>query len=161
MGCLAHLVRWPLGILQLSPSPERGRTNHDSEMSNTPPSPFLGTNIYAQLILLVASFFGGMSQDTAGLIVSAGAAVVAAFFAIRNWIVNAKFSLNKTWVSDPNNWTYIAAVVGGILPSLAELVTPLKTLSIAIVNKSLAEILTGAFAIFSFIYYRFIKKSDG
>ena len=129
--------------------------------SNTPSSPFLGTNIYAQLILLVASFFGGMSQDTAGLIVSAGAAVVAAFFAIRNWIVNAKFSVNKTWVSDPNNWTYIAAVVGGILPSLAELVTPLKTLSIAIVNKSLAEILTGAFAIFSFIYYRFIKKSDG
>lgn len=102
-----------------------------------------------------------MSQDTAGLIVSAGMAVVAAFFAVRSWIVNAKFSVNKTWVSDPNNWTYIAAVVGGILPAISELVTPLKTLAIAIVNKSLAEILTGAFAIFSFIYYRFIKKSDG
>ena len=100
-------------------------------MSNTPSSPLLGTNIYAQLILLVASFFGGMSQDTAGLIVSAGAAVVAAFFAIRNWVVNAKFSVNKTWVSDPNNWTYIAAVVGGILPPLAELVTPLKTRGIS------------------------------
>lgn len=127
-------------------------------MSNTQTPALVGTSIYVQALLLVGSFFGGMSQDTAGLIVSAGMAVVAAFFAVRSWIVNAKFSVNKTWVSDPNNWTYIAAVVGGILPSLAELVTPLKTLSIAIVNKSLAEILTGAFAIFSFIYYRFIKK---
>jgi len=130
-------------------------------MSNTQTPALVGTSVYVQALLLVGSFFGGMSQDTAGLIVSAGMAVVAAFFAVRSWIVNAKFSVNKTWVSDPNNWTYIAAVVGGILPSLAELVTPLKTLSIAIVNKSLAEILTGAFAIFSFIYYRFIKKSDG
>jgi hypothetical protein len=130
-------------------------------MSNTQTPVAVGTSVYVQALLLVGSLFGGMSQDTAGLIVSAGMAVIAGFFAVRSWIVNAKFSVNKTWVSDPNNWTYISAVVGGILPSLAELVTPLKTLSIAIVNKSLAEILTGAFAIFSFIYYRFIKKSDG
>jgi hypothetical protein len=130
-------------------------------MSNTQTPALVGTSVYVQALLLVGSFFGGMSQDTAGLIVSAGMAVVAAFFAVRSWIVNAKFGVDKKWVSDPNNWTYITAVVGGILPSLAELVTPLKTLSIAIVNKSLAEILTGAFAIFSFIYYRFIKKSDG
>ena len=164
MAFVAFLVRWPLGILQFSTSPSKNGGANNYEMSNLqstqlqPASPLTGTNIYGQIILLIASLFGGMSQDTAGLVVSAVSTIIAAVFGIRNWIVTAKFSLNKSWIKDPNNWTYVTAVVTGLLPALAGLVPQLQSLAVAIVNKSLAEILTVGFSLFSFIYYRWIKK---
>ena len=128
-------------------------------MSTTSPvSPWTGTNIYGQILLLIASFFGGMSQDTAGLVVAAGAAVIAAVLAFRNWIVNAKFSLDKSWVADPNNISYLTAVLVGISPKLGELVPSAVDLFNAMSSGNWGNIISGLVAFGSLIYYRFFKK---
>jgi len=128
-------------------------------MSTTSPvSPWTGTNIYGQILLLIASFFGGMSQDTAGLVVAAGAAVIAAVLAFRNWIVNAKFSLDKSWVADPNNISYLTAVLVGISPKLGELVPSAVDLFNAMSSGNWGSIISGLVSLGSLVYYRFFKK---
>jgi hypothetical protein len=120
-------------------------------------SPWTGTNIYGQLMLLIASLFGGMSPDTAGLIVAGGAGVVAAFLAIRNWVVNAHFKLDKSWIADPNNWSYLTAVLVGISPKAADLVPGLKGLLEALFSGNWGSIISAAVALISLVYYSFFK----
>lgn len=122
--------------------------------------PWTGTNIYGQLLLLIASLFGGMTQDTAGLIVAGGAGVVAAVLALRNWIVKAKFNLDKSWIADPNNIAYLTAVVVAISPKLAELIPGLKTLFDALSTGNWGAIITAAVSVISLIYYTFFKKKS-
>ena len=122
--------------------------------------PWTGTNIYGQLLLLIASLFGGMTQDTAGLIVAGGAGVVAAVLALRNWIVKAKFQLDKSWIADPNNIAYLTAVVVAISPKLAELIPGLKTLFDALSTGNWGAIITAAVSVISLIYYTFFKKKS-
>jgi hypothetical protein len=117
-----------------------------------------GTNLYVNLLLLIASIFGGMTTDTATLIVAAGSGVVGAIFAIRNWIVNAHFSLNKSWVADPNNWAYVAAIVTGFLPAASGLVPGLRDLVNALIAGNWSAIITGAITLISLVYYTFFKK---
>lgn len=127
-------------------------------MSNTPSAPLTGTNVYAQALLLVASIFGGMSGDTAGTIVAAGAGVVAAFFAIRTWIVSAKFKTGKAWISDPNNWSYVTSIVVALLPSAADLIEPLRGLVNALVAGNWTNVITFGLSLLSIVYYTFFKK---
>lgn len=121
-------------------------------------SPWTGTNIYGQILLLLASLFGGMSEETSGIIVAGGAGVVAAFLAIRNWIVTAKFDLKKSWVSDPNNIAYLTAVVVAISPKFAELIPGLKGLFDALSTGNWGAIISAAVSVVSLIYYTFFKK---
>ena len=116
-----------------------------------------GTNVYVNILLLIGSFFGGMSGDTATIIVSAVMAVVAAVFAFRNWVVTAKFSLKKSWVGDPNNWAYVTAIIAGAVPAASELITPLKELANALVAGNWGNIITGAVTLLSIVYYKFLK----
>lgn len=116
-----------------------------------------GTNLYVHLLLLVGSLFGGMSNDTAGIIVAGGSGVVAAFFAIRNWVVNAHFATGKKWIGDPNNWTYLTAALTAIVPAASGLIQPLHSLADAIVSGNLGSILTAGFALLSLVYYTLIK----
>jgi len=127
-------------------------------MSNTTQSPWTGTNIYANLLLLVGSLFGGISQDTTGLIVGAGVGVVGAFFAVRNWIVTAKFTTGKAWIAEPNNWAYLTAFITGLLPQAGALIPPLKSLAEAIVSGNWGAIITGVVALISLAYYTFFQK---
>lgn len=121
-------------------------------------SPWTGTNIYGQILLLLASLFGGMSEETSGIIVAGGAGVVAAFLAIRNWIVTAKFDLKKSWVADPNNIAYLTAVVVAISPKFAELIPGLKGLFDALSTGNWGAIISAAVSVVSLIYYTFFKK---
>jgi len=127
-------------------------------MSNTQTSPWTGTNIYGQIILLIASLFGGMSQDTAGLIVAAVAGVVGAVLAVRNWIVTAKFKLDKSWVKDPNNISYLTAVVVAISPKLGDLVPGLVDVFNALSSGNWGSIISAAVSVVSVVYYSFFKK---
>ena len=128
-------------------------------MSNTiTSSPWTGTNIYGQLLLLVASFFGGMSEETSGIIVAGGAGVVATFLAIRNWIVTAKFSVDKSWLKDPNNISYLTAIVVAISPKLAELIPAAVDIFDAISSKNWGQIISALVAFGSIIYYIVTKK---
>ena len=101
-----------------------------------------------------------MTQDTAGLIVAGGAGVVAAVLALRNWIVKAKFNLDKSWIADPNNIAYLTAVVVAISPKLAELIPGLKTLFDALSTGNWGAINTAAVSVISLIYYTFFKKKS-
>lgn len=129
-----------------------------STINTGTPSAATGTNVYVNLLLLIGSIFGGMSDSTATLIVAAGSGVIGAFFAIRNWIVNAKFSLNKSWIGDPNNWAYLTAVIVGLVPAASGLIEPLKGLAQALVAGNWGAIITGAVTLISLIYYTFFAK---
>ena len=132
-------------------------------MSNTkqvaPKSAATGTNVYVNILLLIASIFGGMSTDTATLIVATGTGVIGAVFAVRNWIVNARRTNAKVWIADTNNWVYITAVVTGFIPAAVPLVEPLRGLAGALIEGNWGAIITGAVTLISLVYYTFFKKN--
>lgn len=124
------------------------------------PTALTGTNVYINLILLIASLFGGMSQDLATLLAAALMGIVGAFFAFRNWLVTAKFKLDKNWLSDPNHWAYLSASVTGFFPALSLLMPSFKDLANAVVTKNWTLFLTTILTAASIFYYSFIKKKD-
>lgn len=126
--------------------------------ATTQTSPWTGTNIYGQILLLAASLFGGMSEETSGIIVAGGAGVVAAFLALRNWIVTAKFNLDKSWVKDPNNIAYLTAVVVAISPAAANLIPDAIGLFDALTTGNWGAIISAAVSLVSMAYYTFFKK---
>lgn len=129
-------------------------------MSNTATvqSPWTGTNVYLQLILLLASIFGGITQDTAAFVVAAGAGIVGAIGALRTWVVQAKLTNAKSWIADPNNWTYLTAAIAAIIPTASGIVPPLRGVADALVSGNWGSVITAVFALFSFIFYTWIKK---
>jgi hypothetical protein len=128
-------------------------------MSNTTiQSPWTGTNVYLQLILLLASIFGGITQDTAAFVVAAGAGIVGAIGAIRTWVVQAKLTSPKSWIADPNNWTYLTAALTAIIPAASGIVQPLKGVAEALVTGNWGAVITAGFALFSYVFYTWIKK---
>ena len=126
--------------------------------TETNTSPWTGTNIYGQILLLLASLFGGMSPDQSGLIVAGGAGAVASALAIRNWIINAKFKLDKSWVADPNNIAYLTAVVVAISPKAGELIPGAVDVFNALSSGNWGAIISAAVSLVSIAYYSFFKK---
>ncbi len=122
----------------------------------TPTNPLLGTNIWVQMLLFVASIFGGMSQTTAGMVVAAVSGSIAAFFAIRSWIVSAKF--NQNILKDVNFWAYLTNVVVGFLPQSADLVPAARALVDALYAGNWGQIISGGVSFLSILYYTFFKK---
>ena len=120
----------------------------------------VGTNFWVNIVLLIGSVFGGMSGDTATIIVSSILGVVAAAFAARNWFVKAHFSLDKSWVGDPNNWAYIGTIVGALIPAAGSLVPALKDLATALVAGNWPAIITAGLTMLSLLYYLVIKKKS-
>ena len=110
-------------------------------------------------ILLVASFFGGMSEDlatqTAGLIAGA----VGVFGGFRNWLKTAGIVKAQSWIGNPNNWAFLTAAVTAIIPKLADLVPPLQDLALAIVAGKWGAIVTSGVSLLSIIYFMFIKNN--
>jgi len=129
-----------------------------NKVEQAPASPWTGTNIYGQILLLLASLFGGMSEETSGLIVAGGAGVVAAFLAVRNWIVTAKFNLDKSWVKDPNNIAYLTAVIVAISPKAAELIPGAVDVFNALNTGNWGAIISAAVSLVSLVWYSFFKK---
>ena len=121
-------------------------------------NPWAGTNIYGQIVLLLASLFGGMNPDTSGIIVAGGAGVIAAFLAARNWIVKAHFNLDKSWVKDPNNIAYLTAVVVAISPKAADLIPGAVDVFNALSSGNWGSIISAAVSLISLVYYSFFKK---
>jgi hypothetical protein len=127
-------------------------------MSEAIKSPWMGTNIYGQILLLIASLFGGISPDTSGLIVAGGAGVVGAVLAARNWITTAKFNLEKSWVKDPNNIAYLTAVIVAISPKAGELIPGAVDVFNALSSGNWGAIISAAVSLASIAYYSFFKN---
>ena len=120
--------------------------------------PLDGTNLYMQIILLLTSVAGGMSQDTAAMIAAAVTGIIGAVAAIRTWLVNAKWTPAKSWFANANNWAYIAAIVAGLAPMLSPLVPGLQDLANAIVSGSWPAIIQALLSLGAIIWYAFVKK---
>jgi hypothetical protein len=120
--------------------------------------PLDGTNLYMQIILLLTSVAGGMSQDTASMIAAAVTGIIGAVAAIRTWLVNAKWTPAKSWFANANNWAYIAAIVAGLAPMLSPLVPGLQDLANAIVSGSWPAIIQALLSLGAIIWYAFVKK---
>ena len=99
-----------------------------------------------------------MSEETSGIIVAGGAGVVAAALAARNWIVTAKFDLDKSWVKDPNNIAYLTAVLVAISPKAAELIPGAVDLFNALSTGNWGAIISAAVSVVSLVWYSFFKK---
>lgn len=121
-------------------------------------NPLLGTNIYLQILLLVTSFAGGMSETTAGMIVAAVTGGIGAVGAIRTWVVNAKWTPAKSWIKDPNNFGYISAILGAIGAGLPALVPPVRELVTALFEKNWPQVITALLSLGSILWYTFVKK---
>jgi hypothetical protein len=122
------------------------------------PAVWTGTNIYGQILLLLASIFGGMATDTSGVIVAGGAGLVAAILAARNWLKNAHFKVDKSWIKDPNNIAYLTAVIVGISPKLGELIPGAVDVFNALSTGNLGSIISAGVSLLSIVYYSFFKK---
>ena len=122
------------------------------------PGPLDGTNLYMQIILLLTSVAGGMSQDTAAMIAASVTGIIGAVAAIRTWLVNAKWTPAKSWFANANNWAYIAAIVAGLAPMLSPLVPGLQDLANAIVSGSWPAIIQALLSLGAIIWYAFVKK---
>ena len=120
--------------------------------------PLDGTNLYMQIILLLTSVAGGMSQDTAAMIAAAVTGIIGAVAAIRTWLVNAKWTPAKSWIANANNWAYIAAIVAALAPVLSPLVPGLQDLANAIVSGSWPAIIQALLSLGAIIWYAFVKK---
>ena len=137
-------------------------TNYQSQnVPAGPATPWTGTNLWVNLLLLVGSVFGGLSGDLATQIVAALLGIVGAFFALRNWIVKAKFSAGKGWLTDPNTWTYLTAVLVAIAPKAADLIPQLRGLVEALYSGNWGSIITAAITLVSLIYYTFFRPKPG
>ena len=123
---------------------------------NTTTNPWLGTNLWVQIILVLTSVFGGMTQTTAGMIVAAASGAIAAGFAIRTWVISAKF--NKNILKDVNFWAYVTNVVVALSPQLADLLPPLKSLVDALYAQNWGQVITAGVSILSILFYSVIKK---
>lgn len=119
-----------------------------------------GTNFYAVAILLIASIFGGMSDQLAAQIAGVVTGLIGAAFGLRTWIKGAKITNGKSWIGDPNNWAYLSALIASILPKFAELVPGLQELTQAIAAKNWGQIVTAGVSFLSLVYYLVIKKSN-
>ena len=122
------------------------------------PGPLDGTNLYMQIILLLTSVAGGMSHDTAAMIAAAVTGIIGAVAAIRTWLVNAKWTPVKSWISNLNNWAYITAIVAALAPMLSPLVPGLQDLANAIVSGSWPNIIQALLSLGAIIWYAFVKK---
>mgnify|MGYP000222786496 FL=1 len=122
------------------------------------PGPLDGTNLYMQIILLLTSVAGGMSHDTAAMIAAAVTGIIGAVAAIRTWLVNAKWTPAKSWISNLNNWAYITAIVAALVPMLSPLVPGLQDLANAIVSGSWPAIIQALLSLGAIIWYAFVKK---
>ncbi len=122
------------------------------------PGPLDGTNLYMQIILLLTSVAGGMSHDTAAMIAAAVTGIIGAVAAIRTWLVNAKWTPAKPWISNLNNWAYITAIVAALVPMLSPLVPGLQDLANAIVSGSWPNIIQALLSLGAIIWYAFVKK---
>ena len=122
------------------------------------PGPLDGTNLYMQIILLLTSVAGGMSQDTAAMIAASVTGIIGAVAAIRTWLVNAKWTPAKSWFANANNWAYIAAIVAGLAPMLSPLVPGLQDLANAIFSGSWPAIIQALLSLGAIIWYAFVKK---
>lgn len=117
----------------------------------------LGTNFYAVLILLITSFFGGMSEDLATQIAGVVSGIIGAAYGVRNWYKNAKLVNGKAWIADPNNWTYLSAVVFAIIPKAGDLVPALRDLIQAVIAGNWGSIITAGVSLLTLVYYIFVK----
>lgn len=127
---------------------------------NTPSltSPWLGTNLYQHIILLVASFAGGMTNDQSAIIASAIAGAIGAANVVRQWIVGRKWSVGQNWFKDTNNWTYLSALVAGLIPAAGELIPGLQNVVTAIISRNWPLTITAGFGLLSIAYYTFFKN---
>ena len=136
-------------------SSQKQRTGAELQV---PGSSLTGTNLWVNIVLLIGSIFGGMSGDLATQIVTAVLGIIAAAFAARNWFVNAKFKLDKSWIADPNNWAYLSAVVGALIPGAADLIPGLQDLANALISGNWTAVITAGLTLLSMAYYLFFKK---
>lgn len=107
-------------------------------------------------MLVGTSVFGGMTQTTAGMVVAAVSGVIAAGFALRTWVISAKF--NKNVLKDVNFWAYVTNVVVALSPQLADLLPPLKSLVDALYAQNWGQVITAGVSLLSILFYSVIKK---
>jgi hypothetical protein len=127
-------------------------------MQNQLDKSLLGTNFLTVSILLAASIVGGMQEELAGQIAVLISGIIGAFGGIRNWFKNIKLTNGKAWITDPNNWTYLSAVVLATLPQFADFVPPLKDLANAVLSGNWSSIITAGLSVLTMLYYFVIKN---
>lgn len=133
-----------------------------SQKVTAPVAAIPGTNFFTQLILLIGSIFTffAFSEQEIGAVVSAVFALIGFGAALRE---KAKAGVTADWLKwlkSPNTWSYLAAVLTGILPMLSpDAVKYLQSLTEGVLAGNWQQAITAAFSLLSILFFTFKPKA--
>lgn len=126
-------------------------------MENTIPF-WKGTNFWVASIMVIISLFGG-GDGIANTVVMSVSGVIAAFFAVRQFINSAKFGGWYKTLVQGNTLNYLAQVLILVgIPNVEQLVPPLKDLIDAFVQKNWGLVISRVVSLATIVFYLFVKK---
>lgn len=114
-----------------------------------------GTNFWVSALLFFISFFGG-GEALATQVVMSVAGLVAAFFAVRQFIQSAKFGGWKETLVQGNTLNYLAQVLVLVgIPNIDQIIPPLKELVDAFLQGNWGLAISKGVALITIIFYLF------
>lgn len=118
-----------------------------------------GTNFWVAALLVVLSLFGG-GEGLATQVVMSVSGVIAAFFALRQFLSSAKFGGWKETFLQGNTLNYISQVLLLVgVPNIDQIVPPLKDLIDAFVQGNWGLVISRVVSLATIVFYLFIKKA--
>lgn len=127
--------------------------------NTTTATPFWqGTNFWVASLMVILSLFGG-SEGLANTVVMSVSGVIAAFFAVRQFVKSAKFGGWYKTLVQGNTLNYLAQVVVLIgIPNVEQLIPPLKDVIDAFTQKNWGRVISGVVSLATIVFYLFVKK---
>jgi hypothetical protein len=126
-----------------------------------PTKKVMGTNFFVQLIMLVGSLFSffAFKEAEVGAVVASVFGILGFGGAIREGykVYGAKANF-MAWLSSPNTWSYLSAIVAYVLPSLSpDFAATAQKLTDALFAGNYQQVITAGFSLLSIIFFS-IKK---
>ena len=118
-----------------------------------------GTNFWIAALMVILSIFGG-GEALASQVVMSVSGLIAAFFAVRQFVNSAKFGGWKKTFVQGNTLNYLAQVLLLVgIPNVDQLVAPTKELVQAFVERNWGRVISAVVSLATIVFYLFIKKT--
>ena len=118
-----------------------------------------GTNFWIAALMVILSIFGG-GEALASQVVMSVSGLIAAFFAVRQFVNSAKFGGWKETFVQGHTLNYLAQVLLLVgIPNVDQLVAPTKELVQAFVEGNWGRVISAVVSLATIVFYLFIKKT--
>lgn len=118
-----------------------------------------GTNFWIALLVFILSMFGG-NESLASQVVMSVSGLIAAFFAVRQFVNSAKFGGWKEAFVQGNTLNYLAQVLLLVgIPNIDQLIPPAKSLVQGFIDGNWGNVISSLVTLATIVFYLFIKKT--